>query len=139
MRRFPEVPPLNLGQQLTGLKVAYPNGDGTITRRVLQWDGELTPTPISRTYRVDVEMRQGQPPKVFVRTPCLLDIAEGRRIPHLYQQKPAELCLYRPGYGQWTPSESLARTIIPWAGLWLYYFEDWMIHGEWRGGGEHPL
>ena len=33
---------------------------------------------------------------------------------------------------------SLVESIIPWASTWLFYFEDWLDVGEWRGGGvEH--
>jgi hypothetical protein len=32
----------------------------------------------------------------------------------------------------------LANTILPWACLWLFYFEDWLITSQWKGGGEHP-
>ncbi|AIQ89412.1 protein of unassigned function [Methylobacterium oryzae CBMB20] len=31
----------------------------------------------------------------------------------------------------------LGRTIVPWAILWLWFFEDWLATGEWRGGGVH--
>jgi hypothetical protein len=58
------------------------------------------------------------------------------QIPHLY---PGEyLCLYRPKYLEWTSQDYIAETIIPWASLWLYYFEIWHAIGEWLGGGEHP-
>lgn len=138
MPSFPRAPVLELGRQLAGLKSAYPNGAGTLNQRVLRWSVQIRPTPLSREYLVKIEMRQGARPRVFVPDPCLAELAQGRKIPHLYQQRPAELCLYRPAYGEWAPSRDLARTVIPWAGLWLYYFEDWLIDDEWRGGGEHP-
>jgi hypothetical protein len=30
------------------------------------------------------------------------------------------------------------KTIVPWCYLWLFYFEDWLATGEWKGGGIHP-
>ncbi|SJM35583.1 conserved hypothetical protein [Mesorhizobium delmotii] len=33
----------------------------------------------------------------------------------------------------------LDQSIVPWTSLWLFYFEDWLTDGEWRGGGEHPI
>jgi hypothetical protein len=30
------------------------------------------------------------------------------------------------------------QTFVPWATTWLYYFEDWLITDEWKGGGRHP-
>jgi hypothetical protein len=32
----------------------------------------------------------------------------------------------------------ISDTIVPWAVLWLYYFEDWLATDEWKGGGKHP-
>jgi hypothetical protein len=31
------------------------------------------------------------------------------------------------------------NTIVPWAILWLFYFEEWLWSDEWKGGGEHPV
>lgn len=30
------------------------------------------------------------------------------------------------------------QTVVPWTALWLFYFEDWLASGEWKGGGQHP-
>ena len=27
---------------------------------------------------------------------------------------------------------------MPWAALWLFYFEEWLGSDDWKGGGEHP-
>jgi hypothetical protein len=32
----------------------------------------------------------------------------------------------------------LATTTVPWALLWLFYFESWLVTGAWDGGGIHP-
>ena len=32
----------------------------------------------------------------------------------------------------------LDQTIVPWAILWLFYFEEWLSSNEWKGGGMHP-
>ena len=32
----------------------------------------------------------------------------------------------------------LSQTIVPWATLWFYFFEDWPVSDEWKGGGKHP-
>ena len=29
-------------------------------------------------------------------------------------------------------------TIIPWTQEWLYFYEIWLLTGEWRGGGHTP-
>jgi hypothetical protein len=32
----------------------------------------------------------------------------------------------------------LDQTIVPWAALWLFFFEEWLATDEWKGGGVHP-
>ena len=56
----------------------------------------------------------------------------------LYSQKKEKLCLYRPKYREWNPTQHLAKTIVPWLYLWLFYFEEWLVSNDWKGGGEHP-
>ncbi len=43
------------------------------------------------------------------------------------------LCLYWPDEWGWTARESLAATIVPWTAFWLYYYELWLVTGEWLG------
>jgi hypothetical protein len=31
----------------------------------------------------------------------------------------------------------LAMTVIPWISEWLYFYELWLVTGEWLGGGTH--
>jgi hypothetical protein len=77
-------------------------------------------------------------PRVFVDDPDLLALADGRRLPHVYEQQPPRLCLYVPETGEWTPAMRLDQSIVPWAMLWLFYFEEWLVSDEWKGGGVHP-
>jgi hypothetical protein len=104
----------------------------------LTWDFEVQPTPISRPYNLRLIYRQGGTPDVLVLGPDLCIVAGGRNLPHVYEQKPPRLCLYLPGTGEWTPDKRIVDTIVPWAVLWCFYFEDWLVTGEWSGGGEHP-
>ncbi|WP_297494684.1 hypothetical protein [Acidocella sp.] len=78
-------------------------------------------------------------PTVFVEQPDLVALAEGRKIPHVYSEAPLKLCLYLPGSGEWHCGLLIANTIVPWAALWLYFFEEWLISDEWKGGGQHPM
>lgn len=130
---------LTAAQQYLNLRTAAadPVG-GVLGRDGLTWWCKVTPTPLSRTYRLRIEYRRGLTPKAFVEDPDLSELAEGRRLPHVYGQSPAQLCLYLPGSGEWHHGLLISRTIIPWATLWLFYFEDWLASGEWRGGGMHP-
>jgi hypothetical protein len=73
-----------------------------------------------------------------VLTPHLPSLAEGRKIPHVFQQDPTRLCLYLPRSGEWAPNMWISETFVPWSFLWLYYFEDWLFTSEWKGGGVHP-
>lgn len=103
----------------------------------VNWVGELTPLPpFTATYKVKVVYQLGKAPKVFVLDPKLKS-REDACIPHRYGD--GSLCLYLPGSGEWTPSEPIARTIMPWASLWLYYYEVWYAVGAWKGGGLHPI
>jgi hypothetical protein len=113
-------------------------GAGDLFAGQLVWVYETTPSPFGRAYVARIVFRQDGAPVVFIDAPNLTLLAEGRRIPHVYRQDPTELCLYLPGAFQWSPWMRIDQTIAPWVMLWLYFFEDWLWSGEWRGGGEHP-
>jgi hypothetical protein len=101
-------------------------------------DFQNKPTPLSRSYKIKIEFN-GRIPKVFVVSPRIVDLAKGRKIPHLYSQENQQLCLYRPRYNQWNIDKKIVDTIVPWIYLWIYYFEIWLFSGEWKGGGEEPI
>jgi hypothetical protein len=84
-----------------------------------------------------IEMAQERSPRTFVETPDLAQLADGRDLPHVYRN-PTRLCLYMPGTSEWQPWMRIDQTIVPWSMLWLWYFEDWLVSGEWKGGGVHP-
>jgi hypothetical protein len=129
---------INLGQQLFSLRRVYPEGKGTIRHPVLLWENRLTPTPLSRSYSAAVKYQLGLAPRAYVLNPSLLELASGRRIPHLYSQAEQGLCLYLPNAGEWNSSKFISETIVPWTLLWLFYFEEWLVSDEWKGGGVHP-
>lgn len=129
---------LNLAQQLLFLRASTSfEGVGKITASKLFWAFPAEPTPLSRTYTVRLEYKLGDGPDVFVEDPDLEILAAGHELPHVYRD-PLRLCLYLPGSGQWTPKKRLDQTVVPWTFTWLYYFEDWLAFGEWRGEGKHP-
>lgn len=136
MRKWGTPKQLTLPQQLLFLKGTH-TGSGDVSRGKLIWRLEAQPTPISRTYSLRLEYSENGAPDVFVEQPSILLLADGRELPHVYHN-PLRLCLYLPGSDQWTPAKRLDRTIVPWAYTWLYYFEDWLACGEWRGEGLHP-
>jgi hypothetical protein len=77
-------------------------------------------------------------PSVFVDLADLHPLADGRNLPHVYQQKPPQLCLYLPRTYDWEPWMRIDQTLVPWTSLWLFYFEEWLSSDDWKGGGEHP-
>lgn len=60
---------------------------------------------------------------------------------HIYRDQDGigfRLCLYDPREQDWSPVWPIADTIVPWASEWLFYYEGWLLTGEWAGGGTHP-
>jgi hypothetical protein len=132
--------PLTAAQQFLNLRLnPISPGSGALHAGRLIWRCSVAPTPVSRSYDLRIDYRQGETPRTYIDSPNLVALAEGRRLPHVYeQQQPTRLCLYLPGTGEWTPALRLDQTIVPWATLWLYFFEDWLVSGDWKGGGKHP-
>jgi hypothetical protein len=130
--------PITLPVQLHYLKSAYPNSTGNICGKVIKWSSWVTPSPVSAEYRIDLDYAIGKPPQVWAREPDLKEMAGGRKLPHVYDDASQRLCLYHPTYREWKSTLLISRTVIPWAVLWFYYFEIWIVTGQWPGKGEHP-
>jgi hypothetical protein len=113
-------------------------GSGELHAGSFVWWCEVTPFPLSRYYRLRIEFRQGDTPEVFAESPDLKLLAGGRRLPHVYRQDPPRLCLYCPRTHEWQPWMRIDQTIVPWAILWLFYYEKWLVSDNWKGGGKHP-
>jgi len=92
----------------------------------VEWRGTLQPTPESAAYEVRIIHEPDQVPAVFVERPLVRKDAW-----HRYRD--GSLCLYWSEEWRWTAGESLAQTIIPWTAFWLYYYELWLLTGEWLG------
>ncbi len=131
--------PLTAAQQYVNLRAnPLSSGDGVLRAGNFTWRFDASPSPLSRVYRVRIEMAQERSPRTFVEAPDLAVLADGRDLPHVYRN-PTRLCLYLPGTSEWQPWMRIDQTIVPWSVLWLWYFEDWLASGEWKGGGVHPL
>ena len=130
---------LTAAQQFFILKRnAVSRGEGTLRRRGLVWEFLATPSPLSRTYHVKIEYDEYSSPSVFVIDPDLHVLADNRKLPHVYADHPPHLCLYLPGTKEWSSDLLIATTTVPWTYLWLFYFEEWLLSNEWKGGGKHP-
>jgi hypothetical protein len=95
-----------------------------------KWKGTLQPRESSPEYHVSVHYEVGHIPKVFVDAPPITATA-----PHRYSD--GSLCLYWPVEWTWSQDKLIADTILPWAALWLYYYELWLDCGEWRAPSSH--
>jgi hypothetical protein len=137
--RYRGAPSLTAVQQLVNLKVnPISKGAGWVRLGKLTWQFTAQPDPLSRAYSVLIEYQQGKVPQVYILDPDLGALADGQKLPHVYQQSPPQLCLYLPGTGEWSPSKRISDTIVPWTFLWLWYFEEWLASSVWKGGGLHP-
>ena len=131
--------PLTAAQQFVNLRGnPISRGAGVLRPGQFTWRYSATPSPLSRDYDIRIEFKQDDRPEVFVDAPDLHELSKGRRVPHLYQQKPPRICLYLPKTREWQPSMRIDQTIVPWATLWLFYFEEWLASDDWKGGGLHP-
>ena len=127
---------LGLGEQLAYLRVYCPDFETEVRDGCLYSVGMLQPTEISREYVVKLTQPGGKSPEVRVVAPVLSRGRNDENIPHMYGQE--RLCLYLPSGEEWKPCDPIALTIVPWASLWLLYYEAWLATGEWQGGGVHP-
>jgi hypothetical protein len=127
---------LGLGEQCAYLRLWWPEFRSRVSGGLLVSTGELQPSDLSATYIVRVSQEGPSTPEVRVLQPQLRRRDPDEAIPHMYEQE--RLCLYLPGSGQWKPADPIAVTILPWASLWLYFYEVWHATGEWLGGGVHP-
>ena len=123
--------------QVSVLAKKFPNGKvKTQTACHLIWEMDITPSPNSRSYRIRIDYTLGSPPKIFVIKPTQLKKAEGASsLPHVFDDEKQQLCLYYGRIGEWDSSMFLAMKIVPWAAEWLFFYELWLIIGEWLGGG----
>lgn len=122
-------------QQL-GLIIKKFGGKGEPTRDGFVWQGDLTPTPLSNTYRLKIHYQKGNYPKVYIVNPKPLPLAEGAcKLPHTYDTKRQRICLFKPDLWEWTSSMVIADTIVHWAVLWMFFYESWVCTGKWLGGG----
>ncbi len=123
---------LNAAQQAFALRARFPNVQGKLKAGRLVWTVPMRPTPLSRSYRVQIVYGPRGHPQVRVLDK--LATREGRSLPHVYSD--GTLCLYERD--EWKPTMAIADTIVPWTAEWLAHYEIWLATGDWYGGGEWP-
>lgn len=137
--KYPRQKPLSLGQQKRALERDCTTLEMTLSgSKKLVWVGEVRPSPATATYRIKIEYdtrtKNVPRPRVYAVDPKL-EKRDGKECPHLYAD--GGLCLYFPPASEWGPHMFLANTTVPWASRWLYFYEIWLVTGEWYGGGIH--
>lgn len=123
---------LNISQQAFALRSLLPDATVTLRRGThLIMTADLQPTPMSRRYSVKIDYRLGASPEVKVVAPELQLHCAAEELPHTFPGE--KLCLHLPG--EWSPSMYIAHTTVPWTSEWLFYYELWLITGNWEGDG----
>jgi hypothetical protein len=129
MARF-STPARTLGQQQWLMSQKFPAFHYSRQNNIATWKGALQPTRKSPVYLIKVNYRyanqQSKAPKVWVLNPEIHPNAK-----HRYPD--ASLCLYFPKDGSWSPHKFIAETIVPWAALWLLFYEIWLDTDFWYG------
>jgi hypothetical protein len=115
------------------LRARFPDSSAQVKPTRLVWRGQLQPTPLSRTYRIEVSYLAGGIPTVRVIDPPL-ETRPDESLPHVYGN--GTLCLHLDG--EWTPTMLIVDTTLPWTAEWLINYEIWKATGVWHGGGEWP-
>ncbi|HEV7300645.1 MAG TPA: hypothetical protein VGN72_14870 [Tepidisphaeraceae bacterium] len=135
--RYAPIRAIGLHEQAAWMERLHPGFTREIikepTGTILVCRGQLQPTPINDIYTVRIEYRVGGKPKAWVESPELQRRKPDERQPHTYMH--GDLCLY---YADFTSECVLATTIVPWIMHWLFFYESWLVTGEWQGGGIHP-
>lgn len=126
--------PLSPTQQAYFLKLVFPDFRVIAARHQLVCLGTLQPSPTSDKYTVELEYKVPTRPCVRVVRPKLRLAAGRTRLPHVF--KGNDLCLYLTG--EWRPDLKISEYIIPWISFWLFFYEVWLVTGEWLGGGHEP-
>ena len=132
-KRIPNV--IHIFNQMKSIKTHFPQFEATIKKDKLIVSGEIQPSPLHSLYKFNLVYKYGSSPNIYILEPKLRDRDDGEKIPHVYSgNKP---CLYYPKNNEFSHEEMLSETIIPWLSLWLYFYEIWLITGEWLGEGIH--
>lgn len=132
MRR--RLPParqaVTIGHQVAQMQRDFPGFEYRRSNHVPTWYGSLQPTETSPVYSIKIVYRfagrRSKSPRVWVTSPEMRPDA-----PHRYDDE--SLCLYFPRDGDWTPDKFISKTIVPWAALWLAFYETWLDNGRWYG------
>ncbi|MCL3854166.1 hypothetical protein M1P97_23040 [Parabacteroides sp. GYB001] len=133
--KFQKNLPLTPQQQKGTLIKDYPNGVfKNISFNKWEWIYQLQPTEGSPFYSFKLVYDDIRP-RIYILD--LLERVDGHlELPHVWNDKKQEICLYYPIYQEWTHYKKIS-IFVPWVSEWLYYYELWLVTGTWYGGGIH--
>jgi len=127
--------PLTPAEQGYFIRLAFPDFHVLTARNQLRCVGVLQPSAMSDPYTVQLEYEVRARPRVRILQPELR-LAKGKtKLPHVFPGN--ELCLHLST--DWRPDQKICDFIIPWISVWLYFYEMWLVTGEWIGGGHEPI
>ena len=96
---------------------------------------KVKPSSLGKKYDIKLTFDKNAGVRVFVIKEVLSIASNRKKLPHVYSHKEQRLCLYSPDKKEWTKEKLIASTIIPWISKWLFFYEIWLIDGNWLGGG----
>lgn len=114
--------------QINSMRIHFPhfkhswNKTGNLT-----FVGTLQPSKEMPIYKVSIEYRGYQAPRVKIIDPPLVE-----KPPHFYFNNDC-LCLYKPENFEWTPPKPISNYIVPWTSCWIYFYEVWKEKKVWLG------
>lgn len=85
---------------------------------------EIVITNFSK-YKIRIEYSRTIPPKIFIDAPAI------EKAKHMWGDK--SLCLYHRDDFKWGDDKSIAKDLIPWVYMWIYFYELWLKTGKWYG------
>jgi hypothetical protein len=132
---YKKINPLSIAIQALHLHQTFPESKITFHgNNRLTWRGFITPTSLSQKYHIEIRYKFKEKPDVVVIAPPF-ERYDDEKLPHVFSRN--RLCLFRYKYFEWNSEMRIDQTIIPWASLWLFYYEIWLATGIWCGGDEH--
>jgi hypothetical protein len=131
-----EIRDIPIHFQRAALKAKIPKCDLYIDKNYLRAKGRLQPTPRSCWYSYEIKYWFRDNIKIFIREPLIKTEINGKKVEHLY--KDGSLCLFFPKAKEIDSKKLIVDHIIPWISLWLFFYEIWLVTGNWKGGGIHP-
>src|SRR2546423_12916692 len=136
--RYFRYKPLTMAQQVWKMHSRWPGfAFKPESTAASVWTGDLKPTALGDTYKIQVRYALGFTPKIRVLSPPLRTLSDEERIPHRYPD--GSLFLYKPAYGEWSGQRFISDTIIPWASLWLADYKLLLVTVGLAGGVDVPL